>query len=82
MGQLNRFGFTELVQSVLAPAAVLSLVVMALFFFAWKIDFDRRDQALRSEIARNFIKNWGRCDLAVKIDKTTSCNVSAGGGHD
>ena len=64
----------DLVSTVLLPAALLTLPLVALAFISWHADVERRAAPIKREIAQNFAVKWARCDLAAKWDKDVFCS--------
>lgn len=59
--------------SVLLPALLLTVPIVGMVFLSWSADVERREALIRREIAQNLADKWGRCDLAVRWDKSNRC---------
>jgi hypothetical protein len=70
-----RLGLTqsELLASVLLPAALLTVPLVGTAFLFWQEDVERREAPLRREIAQNLADKWGRCDLTARWDMAVPC---------
>lgn len=66
---------SSLLLSVAVPALLITILFVGTVFCTWAYDFERRDRALRREIAENFDSKWGRCDIAMKWDPRYRCEI-------
>lgn len=60
-------------------AAPLVMILVAIvgapmtYFVESYMEQVKRQDALRTEIAQDFAKNWKRCDLAARFDASVPC---------